>query len=294
MSRQVMSPQVMPPQVMPTGIVAGDTSRPGPVSPSLVCLRSIGASRVGGVLILAALIVLWELSARLGLVRSQSWPPFSDVIVAVGRGIVSGELPKVFLSTLGRVFAGFAIGSIAGIVIGLFVGTIPALRYFLSPLIEGLRPLPIPAIVPPLILFLGIDDALKISVVALAVTFPVLINTEGGILSIDQVLLETARTFRKGRFFTLLHVVLPAALPAIFAGLRIAVSLALVTTVVAEMIAGSGGVGFYIIETQYAMRPDEMYAAIICLAAVGYLLNKGFRVLESRLIAWNQRQDMTI
>jgi ABC-type nitrate/sulfonate/bicarbonate transport system permease component len=253
--------------------------------------RSLAASRVGGVLILIALLALWEFSARSGFIRSESWPPFSAVVAAVIRGIYSGELPLVFLSTLSRMMVGLLIGGAIGVIMGLAVGMIVPLRAFLSPLIEGMRALPIPVIVPPLILFLGIDNGLKITVVALAVMFPVLINTEGGVHNIDKVLLETARTFRKGYASTLVHVVLPASLPAILAGFRIAVALALVTTVVAEMVAGSGGVGFFIIATQYAMHPDQMYSAIICLAVVGYVLNGAFRLVESRLIPWHHRQE---
>jgi ABC-type nitrate/sulfonate/bicarbonate transport system permease component len=257
----------------------------------IVGFWSLAGSRVGGLLILAALFGLWEFSARAGLVRSESWPPFSAVIAAIIQGFSSGELPAVFLSTLSRMMVGFAVGGTIGIVAGLAVGTIAPLRAFLSPLVEGMRALPIPVIVPPLILFLGIDNGLKITVVALAVIFPVLINTEGGVRNIDKVLLETARTFRKGHAATLIHVVLPASLPSILAGLRIAIALALVTTVVAEMVAGSGGVGFFIIETQYAMHPDQMYAAIVCLAVVGYVLNAAFRLLEARLIPWHHREE---
>jgi ABC-type nitrate/sulfonate/bicarbonate transport system permease component len=250
-------------------------------------------SRIAGWFVLAGLLALWEISARFALVKNQGWPPFSDVLGATISGLRSGELPSIMASTLERMFTGFAIGSAVGIVLGLAIGTIPVLRYFLTPIIEAVRPLPIPAIVPPLILFLGIDDALKVSVVALSVMFPVLINTEGGVSSVDPVLLATARTFRKPRLFTLAFVIFPAVLPAIFAGLRISLSLALVTTVVAEMIAGSGGVGFYIMVTQYGMRPDQMYAAILCLAAVGYLLNRGFRLVERKLIAWKHRSEMS-
>jgi len=206
-------------------------------------------------------------------------------------GFASGELPRLMLSTLGRMVAGFAFGSVAGVVVGLVLGTLPFLARALTPLLEGLRPLPIPAIVPPLILFLGLDDLLKITVVAVAVFFPVMVNTLGGARNIEPVLLATARTFRVSRIRTLTAVVLPAALPSILAGLRTALALALVTTIVAEMIAGSGGIGYYIIETQFAMRPDQMYAGVVCLAAIGYGLNALFVTIESRLIAWDRQEE---
>jgi len=263
------------------------SSKPAPaVSPGTL-------SHAGGWALVAALLLIWEVSARSGLVNSQSWPAFSQVLSATALTLYSGELTGVLASTAMRMLAGFAIGGGLGVVLGLLVGTIPILHRLLSPLFEAVRPLPIPAIVPPLILFLGIGDELKIFVVSLAVMFPVLVNTTGGIRSIDGVLMQTAKTFRKGAAYTLLFVTLPAALPAILAGLRISLSLALVTTIVAEMIAGSGGVGYYLIVTQYGMQPDKMYAAVLCLAALGYALNRGFTFLEDRLIAWDRRGDVS-
>ncbi len=254
-------------------------------------MRPAMISKVAGWLLVLALLVAWEASARLGLVKSQSWPPFTGVLRAVWDGMLTGELLGVLLSTMLRMLKGFLIGSAIGVVLGLLIATVPLLRRFLSIVIEAVRPLPIPAIVPPLILFLGIDDGLKVTVVALAVAFPVLINTIGGVDNIDGTLLQTARTFRKTRLETMTSIILPSALPTILAGMRISLGLAFVTTIVAEMIAGSAGVGYFIMVTQYGMRPDQMYAAVICLAALGYGLNWAFVSIERRLVGWDQRQD---
>jgi ABC-type nitrate/sulfonate/bicarbonate transport system permease component len=251
-------------------------------------LSQLIAGRLSCWLLVLACLVLWELSATLGVIKSTSWPPFTSVISATVAGFASGELPRIVLSTLGRMVTGFAFGSVTGVVVGLLLGTLPVLARTLTPTLEGLRPLPIPAIVPPLILFLGLDDLLKITVVSVAVFFPVMVNTLGGVRNIEPILLATARTFRVSRIRTLTAVVLPAALPSVLAGLRTALSLALVTTIVAEMIAGSGGIGYYIVETQFAMRPDQMYAGVLCLACIGYALNALFVGVERRLIAWDQ------
>lgn len=274
--------------------VAGEARMTSEKAPSVPRGRSglralfdaITRTRLSGFLLVLALIVLWELSARLSWVNSQSWPSFSAVIAATWRGLVSGELLSVLLSSLGRMFAGYFIGCACGVAVGLLLGTARILDRLITPLAESLRPLPIPAIIPPLILFLGLDNALKVFVVAFSVFFPVLVSTVGGVRSVDEVLLNTASTFRTSRLRTLTRVVLPAAMPAILAGLRIALSLALITTVVAEMVAGSAGVGYYIMVMQYALRPDQMYAAVICLAVIGYLLNRGFLLLEGRVMRW--------
>jgi ABC-type nitrate/sulfonate/bicarbonate transport system permease component len=249
-------------------------------------LRKFLHSRATGVALVIGLLLLWECSARFGWVVSQNWPPFSTVLVATWNGLVSGSLSLVLASSMARMIAGYAIGGLIGIVLGLLLGSVPWLDRFVTPIVEALRPLPLPALVPPLILFLGLDDALKIFVVAFAVVFPVLVSTVGGVRNIDPVLLATARTFGANRGRTLLRVVLPAALPSICAGLRISLSLALVTTVVAEMIAGSSGIGFAILQAQYGLKPEEMYAAVICISVIGYTLNAGFIRLEHRLLHW--------
>ncbi|KPQ19320.1 MAG: sulfonate transport system permease protein [Rhodobacteraceae bacterium HLUCCA24] len=236
-----------------------------------------------GVLLIAALLMLWEVSARYW-VDSTSWPPVSAVGLAIVAG--SGELLVVFAQSIRLMLTGFVTGAILGIAVGLAIGLSRFLRLALSPTLEFLRPLPVPGLVPPLILLLGIDDAMKITVIALSTFFPVLINTAQGVRSLDPTLLDTARTFRHGRARTLISVILPASMPYVLAGLRISLALALIVTVVAEMIAGGSGIGYYILTMQYAMNPAEMYAAIVLLAVTGYLLNLGILAIETRVLHW--------
>jgi ABC-type nitrate/sulfonate/bicarbonate transport system permease component len=247
--------------------------------------------RTSGFLLVLGLLALWEMSARLGWVQSQNWPRFSDVVVSTWQGLVNGELLGILASSILRMLSGYAIGSTCAIVLGLIVGMSPLLDRFLTPVAEVLRPLPLPALVPPMILFLGLDDALKITAVAFAIFFPVFVSTVGGIRDVDAVLLATGRAFGASRMRIAVSIVLPAALPAICAGLRISLSLALVTTVVAEMIAGSSGIGYAILQAQYSLKPERMYAGVICVAAVGYLMNAGFIAIERRLLFWSRSSD---
>jgi ABC-type nitrate/sulfonate/bicarbonate transport system permease component len=273
-----MAIEVTDPVVAPPPATTSPQSRP--------TLAGLASGRLSGFLLVLALLALWEVSARLHWVNSQSWPSFSAVVAATWRGLASGELSGILASSLKRMFVGYFVGGGIGVIVGVLLGMVRILDRLVTPVTEALRPLPIPAIVPPLILFLGLDDALKIFVVAFSVFFPVLVSTVGGVRSIDEVLLATANTFGTKRLRVLTRVVLPAAAPAILAGLRIALPLALITTVVAEMIAGSAGIGYYILLTQYSLRPDQMYAAVLCLAVVGYLLNRGFVMLERRILHW--------
>jgi ABC-type nitrate/sulfonate/bicarbonate transport system permease component len=243
------------------------------------------ASRSSGFLLLLALLVLWEMSARLW-VSSPNWPPVTKIAVALVDGVRSGELLPVFGSSLYRMLAGYAAGSACALVLGLLMANVRAIYAALEPAMELLRPIPIPAIIPPLILILGIDDAMKIFAVGFAAFFPVLVNTIAGVRAVDAVAIDVARTFRIGRLRTALRVVLPAALPYILAGMRVSLALALIVTVVAEMIAGSAGIGYYVLTMQYAMRAPDMYAAIFVLAALGYSLNRGFLAVERRVLHW--------
>ncbi len=246
-------------------------------------LRS--GSRSSGAALVLLLLVLWECSARFGWVGSANWPPVSSVLAAALGG-AGGEVPTVLVSTLRRMATGYGLGCSTGIALGLLLGASRWLRYVVQPLIEVVRPIPAPAIIPPLILVLGVDDALKIFIVALASFFPVFVNTLAGVRGVDDVLIQTARTFQTGWWRTVVRVILPATLPSIAAGLRTATSLALVVAVIAEMIAGSSGIGHYIVQMQYAMKPEYMYAAVLWLAIVGYGINRAFLEIERRAIPW--------
>lgn len=245
----------------------------------------IRSPRLAGVALLVALLLLWQVSAQ-WWVDSSNWPPVTEIVHALVAGLRSGELAQVFGSTLWRMAVGLALGSVLGVLLGVAMATLPRVNAALRPLVELLRPIPIPAVVPPLILLLGIDDAMKVSITTFACFFPVLINTIGGVRAVDAATLDVARTFQVGRMRTLLRVVIPASLPYIMAGLRISLALALIVSVVAEMIAGSEGIGYYIVMMQYAMRASDMYAAIFLLAAVGYGLNAALLGVERRLLHW--------
>jgi ABC-type nitrate/sulfonate/bicarbonate transport system permease component len=247
-------------------------------------------TRASGVLLLAALLGVWQLSA-VYWASSPNWPPLTAVAASLVDGLRSGELLTVFGSSLYRMAVGYLLGVACALAVGLLMANVRAAHVALEPMVELLRPIPIPAIVPPLILLLGIDDELKIFVIAFSVFFPVLVNTVAGVRAVDPVAIDVARTLRVGRFRTIRKVVLPASLPYIFAGMRISLALALIVTVVAEMIAGSAGIGYYLMTTQYAMRASEMYAAIVLLAMVGYALNRLFLVAEHRVLHWYHRNS---
>jgi ABC-type nitrate/sulfonate/bicarbonate transport system permease component len=213
--------------------------------------RLFGGPRLG-LWFIIVLLLMWEASARTGLVVSNNWPPVSLILVAVVRGLAGSELLTSLAGTLYRMAAGFLIGSASAVALGLVLSTSSLARRTLEPAIELLRPLPIPALIPPLILFLGLDDAMKITVVAFTVFFPVFVNTLQGALAIEPTFRAVAATFGVPWFATIRGVLLPATVPFIFAGLRVSIGLAFVSAVAAEMVAGASGIGYYITSMQYA------------------------------------------
>lgn len=244
-----------------------------------------------GFALVLGLVVAWELSVRLGLVRSDSWPAVTRVLMSLVEGFRIGDWYGLFASTLYRMAAGFLLAVVVGIAVGLLMGASRFSYRTLIPTFEIFRVLPAPALVPPLIFFLGVDDKLKIVVIALSAFFPIALNTFAGVRAVDPVHAMVARTFRIPRRDVLLRIQLPSALPYVFAGCRISLAISLIVAVVSEMIAGSVGVGYYIVSMQYAMRADDMYAAIVLLSAIGYLLNRCFLALEARAIHWSRVGD---
>jgi len=244
-----------------------------------------------GFAVVIGLLLLWELSVRTGAVRSESWPAISTILHALAGGFRTEGWGAVFGSSLYRMTAGFLLAAVVGISLGLLLGASERLHRIVNPTLEIVRVLPGPALIPPLIFLLGVDDALKIAVIAIAAVFPILLNTIAGVKAADPVHLLVARTFRVPRRRVLLEIQLPSALPYVFAGCRISLGIALIVTVVTEMLAGSAGVGYYIVSMQYAMRASEMYAAIILLSAIGYLINRLFLAVEQRSIRWAHRVE---
>jgi ABC-type nitrate/sulfonate/bicarbonate transport system permease component len=248
-------------------------------------VSGLAKSKASGVMLLAALLVLWQLSATYWF-NTPNLPSLTSIAASLVEGLSSGELLGVFGSSINVMFVGYFLGTFSAVVVGLLMANVRWINGALYTIVELLRPIPIPAIVPPLILLLGIDNALKIFVVAFSVFFPVLINTVGGTRAVDTIALDVGRTFRIGRLRAIRSIILPASLPYILSGMRTSLSLALIITVTAEMIAGSAGIGYYLIIMQYAMRTPDMYAAIFLLALLGYALNAMFLAIERRVLHW--------
>lgn len=249
---------------------------------------TLASARASGFVLLAVLVALWEMSVRLGWVVSPTWPPISGVLWTFLQLCFDGTYVQVIGQSLLRLAQGYAIATVLAVGAGILMGTWTRAYLLFEPLLELLRPIPSPAYLPMAILFLGIDDAMKIFMVAFASFFPILLNTIAGVRSVDQVLIDTGRTFGLRRAAIIGRVVLPAAAGYVVTGMRISLAIALIVTVIAEMVAGNSGIGFYILSAQRSFLVIEMYAGVIALALTGFALNKGFVALEHRLMHWQE------
>jgi ABC-type nitrate/sulfonate/bicarbonate transport system permease component len=256
-------------------------------------MRRLIARLLPGTLVIVLLLWGIEQAVNHGLVKRSLMPAPSDVAVVLWQLLADGQALGPLSETLARLAIGFTIGTALAIALGLAMGYRPQLYTLLDPLIELLRPIPKAALVPALVLFLGVDNAMKITSIALAVFFPVVINTMQGARGIDPVLINTARTLGVRPLALLRKVILPASAPFIFAGMRLSIALGLILAVISEMIAGTGGIGFLIIDMQRAFRIRQMYAWIVILAVVGYLLNFLLVLAEQRILFWYRTAQRT-
>jgi len=244
-------------------------------------------SRWLGVAFIVLLLILWEIAAAMAIFPPMSFPRISAIMATWWQLVISGQLVSEVLSSLWRMFAGYFIGVALGVAIGLLMGYVRFFYNLLEPITEVLRPIPSPAYLPIMILFLGIDDEMKIFMIAFASVFPVLLNTYSGVRSVDPIQLQTARTFGVSGRRLLTQIVLPAASPYIFTGMRISLAVALIVMVISEMVAASNGIGYFILSAQRGFKIRDMFAGVLTLAILGYVLNRLFVLIENRVLAWH-------
>jgi ABC-type nitrate/sulfonate/bicarbonate transport system permease component len=247
-------------------------------------------SRMSGVILIALLLALWQFSAMY-LVRSPTWPTVTRIVDAWGENFADGTLPGHMLATFWRQMLGYGLAMILGVTLGLAMGYYRVLYNLFEPLVEVLRPIPGPAYLPVLVLFVGIGNEMKVVLILLAALFPILLNTYSGVRSIDRVQFDTARTLGLTTFQTFRELVLPAASPQILTGMRISLAISLILAILGEMIVSNDGLGYFTLLAQRTFKVPEMYAGIFTLAAFGYVLNRIFLVLEARLIRWHHESS---
>ncbi|MDM1020067.1 ABC transporter permease [Acinetobacter sp. VNK23] len=231
-------------------------------------------------------IAIWEIAPRIGLVDPAFLPPFSTVLVSGWNLIQNGQLLTHLQASLVRSFSGFILSILIAIPLGLAIGWYSRFSEFLSPLLEVFRNTAALALLPVFILFLGIGESSKIALVTYACTWPILLNTISGVRNVDPLLIKSARTMGLSPIQLFRKVILPAAIPTIFVGVRLAGSFSVLMLIAAEMVGAKAGLGYLINYAQYNFQIPEMFFGIISITTVGLLFNYSLLFIEKRLTAW--------
>jgi ABC-type nitrate/sulfonate/bicarbonate transport system permease component len=244
-------------------------------------------SKLNGFLFLLALLLVWELAAQAEWVNPLIVPKLSRIVRTFSELVWSGQIPLQIFASLKRAALGYLLAALVFIPLGVFMGLFERFHRALEVVVEMVRPVPPPVVIPVAMLFFGLEDEMKIFVILFSCAWPILLNTIDGVRNIDRVLLSTARTFGLSQPKIIRQVILPASLPQIMTGLRVSLPIMLILVVISEMVGSTDGIGYFILDSQRRFRVAQMYAGMLALAILGYALNLLFNLLHRSLLGWH-------
>lgn len=248
-----------------------------------------------------AVLVLWELVTR--GIEMLSFPPPSLIVTRMYTMWLTGPAERLWLTeaaltnipvSIGRLLAGWVLAGVVGIVLGVALGRSALLFRFIDPLVQFARAIPPPMLLALFLALFSIGAQMQISFIAFGIVWPVLINASEGARQVDRQHLDTARVFGLSRAERLFRVILPSAMPKIFAGLRVSLSLALILMVLSELIGSVDGIGFQLLDAQRSYDFPGVWGTIAVLGVLGYLFNSAFLAAERRVLSWHRSAKQTI
>ncbi len=242
--------------------------------------------------VVVGLLVIWEVMARAGLLPAVLFSSPTTVAATILDSLRSGEMFLHVTATLARMIPGLLLGAIPGLLLGLAMGSSNGLRRAVDPLLMMIHPIPKIAILPLLMIFLGIGEASRIAVAAVAAFFPMLINTMAGVRQIDPVYFEVAKNYGASRMKLLTRVVLPGSLPMALSGLRLAANVTLLVTISAEIVMANEGLGSLVWLAWETLRIELLYATLIVVSLLGIGISTGLHWLHGRLAPWQRAQEV--
>jgi ABC-type nitrate/sulfonate/bicarbonate transport system permease component len=241
-----------------------------------------------GIFSILVLLIAWEIFARSGKVTAFMLPPFSTVAERIYADAIGGELWRNLWVTMFRAITGFAIAAVGGIALGAMMARSRIVRWFFDPIISVGFPMPKIAFLPIIILWLGLYDVSKISVVVFDAIFPVVTATLAGLAGVEKELIWSGRNMGASERELMWQVALPAALPQILTGLQVALPIALIVAIIAEMAMGGYGLGGAMMSASRFADSRGVFAGIVEIAIVGYALIKAMALIRRRLLVWHQ------
>jgi len=254
-----------------------------------------GLGWMGSVAVLLALIALWWVASNAGWVSRVFLPTPQATFASLLEGLNlsagnggNGELLAFTQATIGRMVEGWLLASLFGVLLGAAIGVSPAVRAWVQPTLEFIRPLPASALLPLAISIFGLNPGMVLFVVAFGAMWPVLLATVHGFAAVEPRLSEVARCLQMSRAAYIWKMGLPNAMPDILAGMRLALTIALIVAVVGEMIASQSGLGQAILLAARAFRASDLFAGIVLLGLIGFVSNALLAFAEKRLLRWQQ------
>ncbi|WP_416062852.1 ABC transporter permease [Rhodococcus indonesiensis] len=270
-------------------VLAEERSTPPASAPGAGAGRRVGAfvwRRVKPAVAILAFLAVWETAPRFGLVDEVFLPPFTVVAEAFTQLIGSGQLVEHLGASLSRAVTGFVIAVLVAIPLGVAIGWYRPVAEFLDPILELFRNTAALALLPVFILILGIGETSKVALVIYASTFPILLNTISGVRTVDPLLVKSARSLGLPSYRLFQKVILPAAVPTIFTGIRMAAASSILVLIAAEMVGAKAGLGYLITASQLNFQIPNMYAGIVAISLVGLTFNGILVAVERRLSRW--------
>ncbi len=241
------------------------------------------SKRLRGLVIPIALFIAWEAGSRAGILPMDTLSRPSDILGAAREGLSDGSMLRSTWETCEAAFTGFLVAACSGVLLGIVLGLAPRLERIVGPTVDALRPIPAVALIPLALMLFGFGLRMEASVIAFACVWPILIVTIAAVRGIEPRLLEVARTLEMPFVTRTVKIILPAALGRIVVGLRLALAIALIVAVTVEIVLNPRGLGHGMMGAQQSLRPDLMYAQLLWLALIGWLLNRLTLALAARL-----------
>ena len=258
----------------------------GAASPATVGRRRLSRKVVTSWVGVAVLLAAWQVVPELGLVDQTFLPPLSRVLSAWWKLAANGELWADAEASLRRSLTGFGLALGLGIPLGLLIGWYPLAAELLSPVFAIFLNTAAIALLPVFTLVLGIGETSKVSIIVYASVWPILYNTISGVRSVDPLLIKSARSLGVGQLRLFQKVILPAAVPTIFTGARLAGAASILVVITAEMVGARAGLGYLILNSQFNFQIPQMYAGILTVSAIGVGFNYLLSTLERRFSTW--------
>jgi len=241
-------------------------------------------------LIAALILLFWEWQVKIGGLSALFFPAPSTIIITLKKLLTNGEMTKNLGATLFRVFAGFLLGGLPGLILGLSMGWSKKMRTIIDPFVAAAHPMPKIAILPLILIIFGIGELSKVIAIAIAAFFPMLINTMAGVRQISPLYFEVAQNYGANRIKVFTRVVLPGSLFMVFTGVRLALNISLLISIAVELVIAKEGLGAMIWFSWETLQTEVLYASLFMIAIIGIFLNFSIQRIALHIIPWYEEQ----